>query len=449
MLILQPAPRPLSKRKRARVGIAVAGGGPIGGMYELGALRALDEALEGIDLTRLDVYVGVSSGAFLAAGLANGISTEEMCRIFITGAPNAVRFHPESFLRPAIAEYARRLAGVPRVFLGWLHDLVTRPFETNLSDVIGRFGALIPTGLFNNEAIEAFLRDVFETHGRTNDFRKLPRKLYVIAVDLDSGETRRFGAPGSDHVPISRAVQASAALPGLYPPVAIDGRWYVDGALRRTLHASVAMDAGAELVIGLNPLVPFDAGLALARGRRVPETLIDAGLPMVLSQTFRTMLKSRMQVGLEKYLAQYQRSDLVLFEPNTDDPEMFFTNVFSYTSRRWLTEHAYRITLDDLRARRAEIAPILTRHGIRLRDEILDDPGRTLMTGLGGGRSYNRPAARLRRALDDLAEALDQSAAAHARAPRARRPRKAAAASARHPRRRQSDPPSGRDRPRT
>jgi predicted acylesterase/phospholipase RssA len=429
MLVLQPAPRPLSRRKRVRVGIAIAGGGPIGGMYELGTLRALDEALEGIDLTRLDVYVGVSSGAFLAAGLANGISTEEMCRIFITGAPNAVRFHPESFLRPAVGEYARRVAAIPRVLYGWLHDLATRPFETNWSDVIGRFGALMPTGLFNNAAIEQFLRDVFETHGRSNDFRKLPRKLYVVAVDLDSGETRRFGAPGSDHVPISRAVQASAALPGLYPPVGIDGRWYVDGALRRTLHASVALDEGAEIVLGLNPLVPFDAGLALAHGRRVPESLVDAGLPMVLSQTFRTMLKSRMQVGLEKYLVQYENSDLVLFEPNTDDPEMFFTNVFSYTSRRWLTEHAYRITLDDLRARRSELAPILARHGIRLRDEILDDPNRTLMTGLGGGRSYNRPAARLRRALDDLAEAIDQRA--HNGGPKARSARRPGAAATR------------------
>ena len=63
------------------------------------ALEAIDvskrfgdvQALDGVDLTRLDVYVGVSSGAFLAAGLANGISTAEMCRIFITGDAGHVR----------------------------------------------------------------------------------------------------------------------------------------------------------------------------------------------------------------------------------------------------------------------------------------------------------------------------------------------------------------------
>ena len=70
--------------------------------YELGALRALDEAVDGLDLTRLDCYVGVSSGAFLAAGLANRIGTEEMCRGFITGTSDDIRFRPEIILRPNV-----------------------------------------------------------------------------------------------------------------------------------------------------------------------------------------------------------------------------------------------------------------------------------------------------------------------------------------------------------
>jgi predicted acylesterase/phospholipase RssA len=408
MLVIQPALHAPKRARKGRIGLAVAGGGPIGGMYELGALRALDEVLEGVDLTRLDVYVGVSSGSFLAAGLANGISTEEMCRIFITGEAGHVRFRPESFLRPAFVEYVRRATTLPRILLGWLGDLAKNPLETNWVDVIGRFGALIPTGLFDNKEVERFLRDVFETHGRTNDFRKLQRRLYVVAVELDTGATVRFGAPNHDHVPISRAVQASAALPGLYPPVEIDGTYYVDGALRRTLHASVAMDEGADLVLGLNPLVPFDAALALTNGKRVPDSLVESGLPAVLSQTFRTLLRSRMQVGLDKYQTQYDKADLVLFEPNPDDAEMFFTNIFSYTSRFRLTEHAYRATLDDLRNRRDEIEPILNRRGIRLRDEILADRKRTLLSGLPGGKRFHRPTAQLRRALDDLEAALEK-----------------------------------------
>jgi predicted acylesterase/phospholipase RssA len=65
------------------MGLALAGGGPLGGIYEIGALLALAEALDGLDLNALDVYVGVSSGSFVAAALANGISPSQMYRLFI------------------------------------------------------------------------------------------------------------------------------------------------------------------------------------------------------------------------------------------------------------------------------------------------------------------------------------------------------------------------------
>src|SRR5258706_2429115 len=188
MLILQPATR-FRRRRKPKIGLAVAGGAPTGGMYELGPLRALDEAIEGLDFTRLDVYVGVSSGSFIAAGLANGISTAEMCRIFITDDAAPVKFRPESFLRPAFHEFANRAAGIPSTLVAWISDRIARPWETDWSELLGRFGALIPTGIFDNREVEKFLREVFEGLGRSNDFRQLPRKLYVVAVDLDTGET--------------------------------------------------------------------------------------------------------------------------------------------------------------------------------------------------------------------------------------------------------------------
>ena len=102
--------------------------------------------------------------------------------------------------------------------------------------------------------------------GRTDDFRQLGKRLVVVATDLDSGQAARFGEPGLDHVPISLAVQASGALPGLYSPVEIEGRHYVDGVLLKTLHASVALEAGAELLICVNPIVPVDTVRAVEAG---------------------------------------------------------------------------------------------------------------------------------------------------------------------------------------
>src|SRR3546814_1541695 len=111
------------------------------------------------------------------------------------------------------------------------------------------------------------------------------------------------------------AGQPSAALPGLSSPVDVRGRHLFDGALRRTMHASVLLERDIDLLIGINPLVPFNAGLGDARGgapvddANDGQRLVNGGLPAVLSQTFRTLLQSRMHVGLARYAQQYPRSD--------------------------------------------------------------------------------------------------------------------------------------------
>ena len=420
MLVVQPAqPRTSS---RGRIGLAIAGGGPTGGMYELGALRALEVAIEGLDLTRLDVYVGVSSGAFLAAGLANRLGTAEMCRIFLTGEAE-VQFRPEMFLKPALGEYLRRAAGAPRLLLRWAGDALADPMAASLGDLFSRLGAVIPNGLFDNADVEGFLRRLFTTQGRSNDFRELDRPLYVVAVDLDSGKAVRFGSREWDDVPISRAVQASAALPGLYPPVCIRDRHFVDGALRRTMHASVALDKGIDLLLGVNPFVPFDA----SRGGKRPaglKRLAEGGLPVVLSQTFRTLLQSRVQVGLEKYARQYPETDQLVLEPDEDDGEMFFTSVFRYDHRLKVCEYAFAATLKDLRERRAQLGPMFERHGLRLRDEVLDGGVLSILDGVSGRPPRTETSAKLHRSLDDL-ESLIARDAAPTRKRQRRRPRRA------------------------
>ena len=214
------------------------------------------------------------------------------------------------------------------------------------------------------------MRRLLSAPGRSNDFRSLKRKLVLVATDLDSGDAAPFGQPGWDHVPISLAVAASAALPGLFPPVAINGRWYVDGALKKTLHASVLLDMGLDLLFCLNPLVPFDATHAkrhrvLGSGdARIPQ-IVDGGLPVVLSQTFRTLIHSRLELGMKGYEGSHPRTDIELFEPDHRDPEMFLANTFGYAQRRALAEHAYQRTRADLRSRRSALAVTLARHGIR------------------------------------------------------------------------------------
>jgi predicted acylesterase/phospholipase RssA len=102
------------------------------------------------------------------------------------------------------------------------------PFRTSLLESFSRITRAIPTAIFDNRPIEKFLAELLSNRGYSNDFRELEKELYIIAVELDTGQSVRFGAKGTDDIPISRAVQASTALPGLYPPVKIQGRDFVD-----------------------------------------------------------------------------------------------------------------------------------------------------------------------------------------------------------------------------
>ncbi len=402
------SPRAPLRAGAARIGLALAGGGPLGSIYEIGALAALAEALRGIDLNDAEVYVGVSAGSFIAAGLVNGFTPHQMSRLFIEGHKHEDRFDPSILLRPALREYVKRACSLPPLLAAAVWDYLARP--GNLMGSIERLGRAIPTGLFDGNAVDRYLGRIFTQTGRTNDFRQLRHKLFLVATDLDTGEAVAFGSKGFDHVPISRAVQASAALPGLFPPVEIDGRCFVDGALRKTLHASIALDYGVDLLICLNPLVPYDARPhhpTRDRAHRL-DKLVEGGLPVVLAQTFRSLIHSRLGAGMERYKTAYPHSDIVLFEPNRADADMFFTNLFSYSSRRRLAEHAYQKTRRELWERRHELGPKLARHGIEIDVACLRNEKMTLVKSLRRTRELRLETAssvtarELKHTLDDL-----------------------------------------------
>lgn len=419
----------------AKIGVALAGGGPLGAIWELGALNALADCLQGLQLDDADTYVGVSAGGLLAAALANGMRPRQIAQLFIEDSRYEEPFDPAMLLKPDVAEYLRRLRLLPSLVWSTLKDLVTRRHTSTLAS-FERFGRVVPTGVFSNDTLDAYLARVFDGPGRTNDFRQLRKKLVLVATDLESGEAIEFGSPGRDDAraqtrmatPISVACKASAALPGLFPPVLIDGRYYVDGALKKTLHASVALREGCKLVICLNPLVPYDGSPpeptpnsndTASSTPAAPEShlkptddsshrIIEGGLPTVLSQTFRAIIQSRLTVGIEKYRATHPDADVVLFEPDRNDADLFFTNLFSYSGRRRLAEHAYQVTRRQLLDRADELAPLFARHGLTLDRSAAADPSlhllRPQVRAQGAGRDpKTRPIKTFRR----LSQALD------------------------------------------
>ncbi len=402
------------------IGLALAGGGPGGAVYEIGALRALDEAVQGLDLNRVQVYVGVSAGAFIAACLANGITPTQLVRAIVKQGPGEHPFVPETFFTPLGREYVRRTLMLPRLALAALRDYLSHPDDLTLVESFTRLSRALPVAVFDNEPIRAYLREIFSLKGRTDDFRKLSQRLIVVAADLGSGEAVRFGEDGWDRVPISTAVQASTAIPGIYPPVEIRGRNYVDGVLLKTLHASVALDAGAKILFCVNPIVPVDTRRAERSGDFRNGALIERGLPSVMSQTFRTLIHSRLRIGMGTYDDRYPDRDVVLLEPRGDDYLMFFTNIFSFSSRKAVCEHAYRETRRELLRRAAELGPVFRRHGLRLRTDVLEDADRDLWTGvgLGNGRRRTPVAMELDRALSRLEDLLRDEGLSAARGAR-------------------------------
>ena len=405
------------KHKSARapkIALALAGGGPLGAIYEIGALCALEESLDGLNFTHLHHYVGVSAGGFIAAGLANGMSPRELCALFIQNDSQTDQsFEPSWLMKPAYSEFARRGIMLPGLAVSalWRLTVGNKP----LTQVVERLARVLPTGVFSNEEVDVQLEKLFSRSGRTNDFRKLKNRLTLVATNLDSGEAAPFGRRGWDHIPISRAVQASSALPGLFPPVEIDDNYYVDGALKKTLHASVALDDGIDLMLCLNPLVPFDATApqvakvmqrALSEEQREIPRIVDGGLPAVLSQTFRSMIHSRMELGMKQYERLYPDTDIILIEPDHRDPELYLANTFSYGQRRHLAEHAYQQTRQMLRSRKTGLSAKLVRHGIHINHAVLDDPKRHLCAPPKAPTRTGRAIATLEEVIDDLNHAI-------------------------------------------
>jgi predicted acylesterase/phospholipase RssA len=405
------------KPHAAKIALALAGGGPLGAIYEIGALCALQESLKGINFNRLQHYVGVSAGSFIAAGLANGVTPHQLFSLFIDDRKHqAEAFDPAWLLRPAFGEFFARSLLLPGLLLTgtWQGTLGRKSFMRALEHL----SPSLPTGIFSNTQIDVELARLFSRPGRSNDFRQLKSRLTLVATHLDSCQPVAFGRPGWDHVPISKAVQASAALPGLFPPVEIDGQHFVDGALIKTMHASIALDEGVDLMLCINPLVPFDASVRQATTDAAPPwaapepipRIADGGLPAVLSQTFRSLIHSRLMLGLKSYEQAYPNTDMVLIEPDPRDPELYLANTFSYSQRRHLAEHAYQQTRQLLRSRRTGLSTKLGYHGIALNHAVLDDHKRHLCRPQRDPTRISHALTRLHTILNKLNQVVQAAA---------------------------------------
>lgn len=349
-------------RNRSKLALVCAGGGVTGAVYEVGCLRALEELLDR-SLLDFDTYVGVSGGAFVASLLAAGISPYEMYDEITARSRNPLGVSGEPLFRLGLGDLRTSTARAPRVLKDALTSLL-RGEGRSLSDLALSLFELLPAGLVENSGIQEWIARLYARRGLQDRFQYLKRELYVVAVDLDSGEAMAFGERAHRDVPVSKAVQASTALPGLYRPVRISGHDYVDGGVKKTAHINLAIQHGADLVVCINPIVP----ILNANGGPLKGPLSDKGITYVLDQVFRIALHGRMQYGLERYQAEHPEVDILLIEPTRDDVRMFSTHIMRTSARRIVAEHGYRSARASLARRSRSYARLLKRHGIRMSD---------------------------------------------------------------------------------
>lgn len=356
-----------------KVALVLSGGGIPGWMYEIGALTALDEFFTGgFDTNRFDLYVGTSAGAAVAALLAAGIPPRAVYDAIVNDADSPYNFSRRDIYTFGTGEtwgMIKKIAAVAGPVLG---QLGRRLFGggakgASLLDVVYTIQESLPSGLFTLAPLERHLQRLLEGAGPGDDFRRLPRPLYVPAVDLDRGLYRIFGTPGLDHVPVSRAVAASSAIPILFQPVRIDGADYIDGGTGRVANMDVAVDHGAGLLLVVNPVVHLDndrrtACLPTCYG--FCRGLKSKGMAFVADQALRINTGMRLRIAKAQQEHLHPGLQIVIVEPSPQDTVMFTVNVMAHDSRKEILRYGYRATAEYLIERFEELEGLFARFGI-------------------------------------------------------------------------------------
>jgi predicted acylesterase/phospholipase RssA len=353
--------------KRSKVALVLAGGGITGAVYEAGALRAINDVLNGLTVNDFDIYVGTSAGALICSLIANGLTPEEIIQALDNNHPEIGGVGVGDIFQADISDYFRSLLNIPRALWHLGVSSLAHPFNIALSDILWEFAHVLPAGLYDSNALERYVRRVLEMPGRCNRFDFLNKQLYIVATELDSGNRAVFGQGGKGIVPISRAVAASSAVPVIYRPVRIFGKDYVDGGLHGTASLDLAIEAGAKLVICINSMVPLNA----ARAFPDQHYMRSHGIQAIVNQTVRTLLHSTLRYHIKNLKAKYPDVDIILIQPEWDDERMFSHNPMYFGSRLVLAEHGFSTVTTGLMAHSEHYQQILQRHGIEVQTELV------------------------------------------------------------------------------
>ena len=224
-----------------RRALVLGGGGLTGIAWEWGVIAGLADA--GIDLSAADLVVGTSAGSVVGAQLTAGVDPQERYTRQL-GAPDS--------------ELAARMG--PLALARWGLAVLSSRDARQAGRKLGR------VALRSRTLPESVRREVIATRLPVRTWPDRP--LLITAVDAGTGERVVFDR--SSGVELVDAVAASCAVPGVWPPVTIDGRRFIDGGVHSPANADLAADAAvvvilAPVVRGFGPITGADRQAAALR----------------------------------------------------------------------------------------------------------------------------------------------------------------------------------------
>lgn len=350
-----------------RTALVLAGGGVSGAVYEIGALRAIDDLLVNRTVNDFDIYVGTSAGALVGSFLANGMSSIDLMRV-VNGTHPVAKFpEPKHLFRFNTREFVRRSFSLPRrVVSTGLEALANRGRISVLDLIFSGLGEALPSGIYDNRSYGEWVADALRITGGTDRFDQLSKELYIIATQLGNGERTVFSR-STPEVNISTAVAASSAVPVMYKPVRIGEAEYIDGGVRGNASLDLAIEHGAKLVVVINSLVPFDSSEWNDKAEHTSGRFISArGLEAVSAQATRVLLHSGLKYQIKQLQRRHPDVDIILIEPSSRDSVMFFANIMRLQDRIAIAEHGFRSVSVDLAGGYEVFRDTLARYGIQI-----------------------------------------------------------------------------------
>ena len=293
--------------------------------YHAGVLRALEVEV-GFTPDDAEVIVGTSAGSVVGAYLRTGLTTHDMWLLArgehptLGGVGRTPDHEPELF----VPRFGGPL-GVVRHAIGSAYVLgrAISPFPLQPPGFLKTF---FPGGLFAME------------EGRRRFAEELPNEwpekaLWLTTVDIVSGRRIVLGRAGAPKVDLPRAVLASAAVPGIYPPVQVGRRSLIDGGAHSTSNLDLGVQAGVDRIIGVIPMA-FDTALP----------------PGPLGQIARR-IPARM-LAAETTLAKRRGIDVLMFRPSASEVRNHGFNLMRADTLERVAELAYEATAKALKTER-------------------------------------------------------------------------------------------------